>query len=254
MHPLDGARLKVERARDHLDTLDLEIKAFRSSKPYRVVREFDSEQRRHIFRVKIDRVLPTHIELTIGDAVHNLRATLDHIVWQLARRAVEEPSTYTAFPIFDDLKRWRQNMTDKRCMLLEVTDGARDVIEAMQPYHRPDPHQSILWVLHQLDIVDKHRTIQIIEDVFPGPPSVQVSASVGSSNVNLFNAFLGPFNDGDELMWFAEDVQLPDNLEEQFPFQVRFAQGITRGAELTALGQLYYFIRDEVVPKFEPFF
>ena len=113
----------------------------------------------------------------------------------------------------------------------------------------------MLWVLHQLDIMDKHRTVQVVDDVLPGPPpNVTISAVLGTGPTNLLGFFPGPFTEGDVLMWIAGGVTFPDDLEQRFRFQVRFPQGIAKGAELSALSKLYHFVSDEVLPQFERFF
>ena len=41
-----------------------------------------------------------------------------------------------------------------------VTDlDARAVIRNLQPYKAPEPHRHPLWILHELDRVDKHRAL-----------------------------------------------------------------------------------------------
>ena len=137
---LEGARLKVERAREHLDNLDRAIKAFRATNSYVVKREFDKGQNRHLFRVHIEKSIPTAFGLIIGDAVHNLRSALDHVVWELSRRVVDEPIRRTAFPIFLDKSRWQQEMNSSRSIVAPChgrCTGRHRVNAALPPTRPP---------------------------------------------------------------------------------------------------------------------
>ncbi|MBM3939767.1 MAG: hypothetical protein FJ318_02505 [SAR202 cluster bacterium] len=71
MHPLDGPRLKVERAAEHLHQLDLEVTAFNNLSPYfgrmtfeeitaEVVRDFDGWRNAKLMKVPRASTLRTH--------------------------------------------------------------------------------------------------------------------------------------------------------------------------------------------------
>lgn len=105
------------------------------------------------------------VAFTAGDAVHNLRSTLDHLVWQL--RIANEgdppdplPSDWRnlQFPICDSLSNFTDESNRRLCGL-----GAQSVqyIQDHQPFMTPDPAdptKDSLVVLRTLSNVDKHRT------------------------------------------------------------------------------------------------
>ena len=98
---LIGARLKVERARKHLDLLRQETRAFTEGKPYGVRAEFDAERSEYAIRIRLrdpDTRVPIGLSLIAGDAVHNLRSALDHLAWQLAIIGTG-PGRFTQFPL-----------------------------------------------------------------------------------------------------------------------------------------------------------
>ena len=104
-------------------------------------------------------VLESRIPAMAGDAIHNLRCALDHLVFQLIEAGVEGGTTRTAkpedigFPIFET----EQDYTSNR---MRKVHGARRqaiaAIDALRPYRGGD---DLLWRLHRLDINDKHQSI-----------------------------------------------------------------------------------------------
>src|SRR5215212_3239531 len=82
-HPLEGVRLKVIRAAEHLQTLDEENRAYFEGKPYEVVHERDEERSRHVYRFHVRQPPPLRLSILVGDCFHNIRSSLDHLAWQL---------------------------------------------------------------------------------------------------------------------------------------------------------------------------
>jgi hypothetical protein len=89
IHPLDGARLKVVRAQEHLDTFKSDASTFLRPDPYR----FESEVYGEYWWVKpkLTSHPDPHLSVVIGDVVTNIRAALDYIIWELARRYFNPP-------------------------------------------------------------------------------------------------------------------------------------------------------------------
>ena len=58
MHPLDGPRLKVKRAREHASNLDRRVQEFLHANPYQAIGYDDAEARSHLVRVKVNRQIP----------------------------------------------------------------------------------------------------------------------------------------------------------------------------------------------------
>ncbi len=68
------------------------------------------------------------------------------------------------FPIRDSEEKWRKQI-DVLQRLKGVTDGAKAHIDTAQPYHRRnkglDYTKSTLWVLDELENIDKHRRLTL---------------------------------------------------------------------------------------------
>ena len=156
-HPLDGARLKVVRAEQHLDGLKSAISLYIKSDPSGGVVKFDGQYVKPI--VSIDEVNPPIIRTIIGDFLSNCRSALDYIVWELAvryagRDLVPPPagSDKPYFPIFDDPGKCANQRTGLSKYKIPA-DAIRE-IENVQPYPGRD---KALWLLHALVNSDKHR-------------------------------------------------------------------------------------------------
>jgi hypothetical protein len=98
------------------------------------------------------------IALTVGDLVSCLRASLDHIAWQLALFSGDKPSREICFPICD------KNSLDTQLRIVKSTygipDAAVSIMKEMQPYNCGDAYKSThLWRLNKLWNLDKHRHI-----------------------------------------------------------------------------------------------
>jgi len=100
-HPLSGCQLKMRRADEHFEALQNSMHDFMRRDPYEVIQDFDSEANQYVVRVKVRERPPIEWSPIIGDIIHNIRSSLDHLAWQLVKRNAEEPIPgKTQFPIF----------------------------------------------------------------------------------------------------------------------------------------------------------
>ncbi|MFC1943862.1 hypothetical protein ACFLWO_04745, partial [Chloroflexota bacterium] len=95
MHPLDSARLKVERANVHIQTLERSINRLLQPK-VSVRKTGELHGFGDVVAVTIEAKLQEEWPLIIGDILANLRASLDHIAWALAiKHTSDENRTLT---------------------------------------------------------------------------------------------------------------------------------------------------------------
>ncbi len=89
-HPLDGARLKVARARGHLEALKVAIAIWLQEQP-RTLRSqpapFPNLDNQVLPRM-VPNDPPRKLSALVGDCVTNARAALDYIAWELARKVL----------------------------------------------------------------------------------------------------------------------------------------------------------------------
>jgi hypothetical protein len=162
----ESARLKLQRAYDHITDFDAAIQRFMHSKPaaFYVDRNFDRfEQQGNLLRVKLETPAPTlYWGAIVGDALTNALAALDHAVCALTSKSSCEGLGY---PIFRSEKEWQQpwRRDSKHTAPEHMTEGLAAhklaVIERFQPYPGRD---QCLWILKRLANYDKHRAIHVV--------------------------------------------------------------------------------------------
>ncbi|MBI4337330.1 MAG: hypothetical protein HY683_05830 [Chloroflexi bacterium] len=162
-HKLRSAYLKVQRANIHLNGLKRRIRVFTEKNPSAVTvdqQQFQAGQQ-PILGQRI--AAPDAWGAILGDACGDLRDSLDHIAWQLARlkhkrgTLTERDERKIAFPICTSPDLFNAHGAVKYFL----TD-ALDAIEKFQPYHRPErPELELLEVLDRFANFDKHRVVPI---------------------------------------------------------------------------------------------
>ena len=88
-HPLDGSRARIERAGDHLESLDTLLTRFVKDGGFVLAGKEDTDTGEHVLRIYSNRNPPVPPPLTasvmVGDALNSLRSALDYVIWALAR-------------------------------------------------------------------------------------------------------------------------------------------------------------------------
>ena len=166
--PLDLAscRAKLSRAKVHIETLEREIRIWSQSNPYSISKKTNEDFTRHSCVISIlkqaDRVAWS---LIAGDAIHNLRSALDHLVYAIAvhqtNRDPPPGERILEFPICDTAK-W---FTKARTKLTMLSASVVDEIERFQPYNRTHKRlPPLLGMLRDFDDRDKHRLLRVVMD------------------------------------------------------------------------------------------
>jgi hypothetical protein len=164
-HPLEGSWLKLRWAKVNLDALQSQVVAF-----------FGDESNADTPRGYLDLQprpgppdkrfnTPWTWPLLVGDIVHAFRASLDYLVWELARLNLRhqgktgDPSRRTQFPIVWDLDKWPEIAADR---LRDVGEEHWGTIDDFQPYKADDPLQEPLAWLARLSNQDKHQALNLV--------------------------------------------------------------------------------------------
>jgi hypothetical protein len=174
---MQGARAKLARAWDHLDTLDIETTAFVENNPVAIVSEYDAEAQRFTFRMsQPSRPHWRRWGVIIGDVLHEASSALDYVAWQLALRKRLKPDRRTAFPVCLKAGDWESKTT--KAMLQHIRPEDRQWIKTRQPYpapqgERPETHAHAM--LRKLSNMDKH---QVLHTAFLLPMDVDARPSV----------------------------------------------------------------------------
>lgn len=259
--------LRLDRADEHFADLQAEIGAYLGARPYRLVarREASGE---YVFRAFIDREPPDRLKVLVGDVCHSLRTALNQLAYVLATpKGAGEPPTPLEFPIFKDAADYSAmdpkspTRPARRGGLYKVRGiepAAQAVIESLQPYHASDPEQHELWLIHELDVVDKHQKGLVTGTILQG-------ASMGINEMHGGDLLIhhvgggvrsGPFQNGAEVARFSyTGGSGPMRMNINPTFAVAFnPKGPGRGAPvLECLTRLRNYVRNTVFPQLEGF-
>jgi hypothetical protein len=182
VEPESLARLnkRLDRAKLHLDVLRAEIEAFLRDNRYEVASKFVRDatdypgtpiEGYYSFTISSRPIPPSEDwAQLIGDCVHNLRSTLDHLVCALARsRKPGVTCSNAEFPVCETSECW--DATSTRNKIRGVPPAAKEWIKRHQPYQwgyeRTDRQPATfrdnwLWMLNELSNWDKHRAIHTV--------------------------------------------------------------------------------------------
>ena len=155
-HRFESALAKIGRARRHVDDLEAEISAFRENLPCEVEMGTASAGQGP-FSVRRVTAVPDSISLILGDAAHNLRSALDHAAWSAVSAQFAGARTY--FPVWNKdaapgLDEWRHQVS------LQLKGASAEFIEAVAGLEAWESGcDSLLWAIHELDRIDKHRLL-----------------------------------------------------------------------------------------------
>jgi hypothetical protein len=241
---LADSYLKTARAKKHLENLRSEVKAFCESKPYKFVREDDLDNGVHIVRMQVAET-PDEITLIAGDLFNCLRASLDQLVWSLAKLTGVPYPKNTQFPILD-----KPNPQKFSRRTEGVPAAALSIIESLQPYNAADPsdpsemariRSHLLWKLDKLCNIDKHMRIPVH----------------GTTGVILWKGVVGRdvlFDDeGVVRVPIARKNEVA--LDPNVTFTVVFGDlywGVD--CDFDGIERIYEFVANRVIPRFARFF
>jgi hypothetical protein len=241
---LSGVELKIERANQHIEDLERRINAFDATNPYELTFNDDPQDAERYQRsFKMLSSIPPCISLAIGDAIHNLRCALDHLVCA-AVSMNGTVTTDTAFPIWR--KTGAPTAQEYKSLVLGKVKGAPqpfiNILLGLQPYETGlhDP----LWAIDYLDITDKHKLL-----IAAYAACDSEIRSIGPLADRIKPDYPFPLKDGDVLFSgrYANKEQEP---ERTFVIAIALDKpGILRGKpivpELTDLSQF----ADSVIDK-----
>ena len=166
-HPLDGCRAKLDRASQHFDAIgaDFEELTAANVSPVELVSgHVIDDQFGPMNVVRCGRILhelKMEWGIIVGDAMHNIRSALDHLVCRLIDLDGGQITRYTAFPIWDtDPRPDRRQIARFERTIEGIGDVHKTAIRRLQPYRNPgSPESAMLIALAALNNLDKHQVI-----------------------------------------------------------------------------------------------
>src|ERR1051325_380147 len=264
MHPLDGIKLKLKRAAQHLRSITDIIDPIRNAK-FQVVSRYDPDDGLFKLSSRFPEIDPD-LSVIIGDCLHNMRSSLDYLIWQLVIKNGQTPIKDNMFPICYSIEGFNRQITRNR--LQGISINAQTVVDALQPYHRGQPACFVhpLWILSELMNVDKHRTLTLITLVALGydiefKPQSGASGGglrVGTEGIRLKHGveFFGYRPEGAALFGRPNFAPIEEmDVDAQGNMFVAFQDGPVADRDVVVvLQEILDYIQQTVIPNFEPFF
>jgi hypothetical protein len=178
----DGVNEKLKRADENIINLQSEIARFFQDCKYPILPKFGDKKLLEAIQYHKTLPIPLRFSVLAGEVVHHLRSCLDHIIWELSDDTIRQSPDhrYLEFPILETPPTLENKFTRYDRKIQGVREpAALKLIEELQPYRRVDPPDDLLFIIHSMDITDKHRELVILNPTgeivnLPGHIAVQV--------------------------------------------------------------------------------
>lgn len=168
--PLAGVKAKLVRADEHMKALDEKWRAFGKTQSYTGLMNVGPEPNQWECYLCLERPIPIELSIIVGDAFHNLRSSLDHLVGRLVELHGGVVEKHHAFPIHGDEATYQGLVNQRRRKREDAgplggipTDSPeRALIQEAQPYQRRErAREHPLALLNEMVNIDKHRAIHV---------------------------------------------------------------------------------------------
>jgi hypothetical protein len=149
---------RVERAKEQRRDLEREMRAWTGAGAYGIGSQLDPQTEYTVYYVGYLADITPRIVALISEILHTLRTALDNLAYQLFLVCRTDPGDEgdgIYFPIYDDAK------TKEADAFRKIKPFRKEIIEAVRKVNPSKSGQPLLWILHRLDIVNKHRRILV---------------------------------------------------------------------------------------------
>jgi len=263
----DALLLKVARAHGHTEDFLESAKAFWRTATYDSEPRVDGRGRGVYWVSRVDSP-PLELALHVSEAAHQLRSSLDHLMWLLARPVTPREEREVQFPITSSSHvfrgrhgtKTRPGLRGVRHMMPGVSRGVRTLVESVQPYHRRKwPQTALLGQLQAISNWDKHRSLTTTAGgTVSTETTIRIVGRATFRSVEQFTPILKPgailarfevadFDHGTEL-YMKPVTTLTPIFDPSMPPEIR------ERAVYATLHDCAAFIRTVVLPMFARFF
>lgn len=243
-YPL-SANMKILRAHEHLEALEVAAIRWLYPPPYTISGQEDSNLGLYVCRVDMH-VSDNAIPALLGDFLCNLRSSLEHLAWQLAHLSPKRVFTdrqvkQICFPVFEE----RTDLYDSIRGLFPSAVAIE--IDELQPFKRGAAFpEHPLWQLHKLWNLDKHREIPI------SPTSMKLTFPQYNGE---YTGWMRVFEKHLEVRFpLSVARNCPVKFEPEVSIDILFGEGDDFVVPWSRLREIYDFVRNDAVPRFAGFF
>jgi hypothetical protein len=223
-----GAQLKITRARHHIADLAAQAEQL-FHQHWRVVVSEDLETNQRSLIVVADKPIPREFSLLIGDAIHNLRSTLDLAIWSVVSPHNPPKPDRVQFPFCAKADDLPAAIGDRQIDL--AGSHVVQIVNEARPYSGGNDE---LVGLHRCSIGDKHRLIvtvasvtsfknfdiQKIDPAAPKMPTYNRLGGIGFENQAIWEWFP---NDIRDRRVFEGGNKIPAEFEMRFGLHEPFS-------------------------------
>src|SRR5215471_4796135 len=130
---------KAARALKHIRDADSVASAYESAKPYEIRQEATDRPGEVAFRFRLLKPPPVELLTIIGDAIHNMRSSLDSVAFELARQQLGDTMTdrqerAAQFPIAQDRAEFDDFFDSHKFRRQMYGQRERDTMRCVQPF------------------------------------------------------------------------------------------------------------------------
>jgi hypothetical protein len=157
---------KLERAKAHIREVHADVQKIVGRIPHHVIGDDDLKAREDFQKTLGAVVVPVRTRIVVGEAIHQMRSALDHLVTALGATGKE-----TQFPICIYRPTKPKDVRAFQRKIAGVPAHFAAAIKGLQPYHLPTPDERrdyFLTILKRLNNADKHQA-PILSVVVPKP-------------------------------------------------------------------------------------
>jgi len=157
----EGIKEKLKRSHENVLNLQIEVNRFFEESKYPSLPQDNMKLLAEAMEYHRQRAIPLRFSVLVGEIAHHLRSCLDHIVWQFSSESYRrEHLKRIEFPILETRPIDKDSAKRHEGKIKGITNsGVLDLIEKLQPYNSPNPIESALLAIHNIDITDKHREL-----------------------------------------------------------------------------------------------
>ncbi len=195
--PFLSAKVRVGRAKEHLNTLKVEGRAFWETRPHRFLAEPNPDGRTQTFKCRLIKPVPEIFDLLAVEAVEHLRSALDHVGYEAAILDGKREPKSAYFPIADSAEKLETDVIGRgRCK--DLPPDILALFRALEPYK--GGKGMAVWTLNRLCNSSKHRLITEVgfESAYANislialPPGSRLSPQKWDAKKNEVSYFITP--------------------------------------------------------------
>lgn len=167
-------RVKHDRGTYIVKRIEVQLAEFQKSNGARIVIEDGTDASTQVVKLIVPPV-PLFVPIGVGEALHNLRGALDHLISAIVTNITNEKDYRVNFPFHEE--RAQLLKMEKHPLRVHAPDVWDIVVNELRPYRDGDGVKA-LWALNKLNNTDKHRLLltcfdQTVSstDIYGTPPS-----------------------------------------------------------------------------------